>query len=446
MSGPNISIEAVLEMQNQLADSQWLEAAELRAQQFEKATALVEHAWRTVPWYRERLAIAGIRPGVPLTEADWLRIPILSRREVQALGFSLKSDDVPPSHGEVVENRSSGSTGTPVRALGTVYDALWFKAIELRFHLWHDRDFEKPLTTIRKRRWHTAAWPEGETYERWGDMATFPFPTGPRYALNTSASTAEQLDWLQRRPHHYLMSYPSNVRALALHCRETGAALAGMAQIITVGEVVPNELRELCREVFGAVITDGYSAMEVGQLALQCPEHEHYHVQSERLLVEVVDDDGQPCGPGQIGRVLVTPLLNYAMPLLRYALGDYAEVGALCECGRGLPVLTRILGRQRNTLITPDGGRYWPSFGTTTFLKVAPIVQHQFVQHSVERLEGRFVVKRPLTEPELVELRELILSAVPYPFEIELSFHDSLERSASGKWEDFISHVDAGPR
>ena len=114
------------------------------------------------------------------------------------------------------------------------------------------------------------------------------------------------------------------------------------------------------------------------------------------MLVEVIDAAGQPCAPGQVGRVVVTPLFNYAMPLLRYELGDYAEVGPPCPCGRGLPVLTRILGRERNALlVAPTGERYWPAFGSRKFTEIAPIVQHQFVQKDAEWIEARLVTERP---------------------------------------------------
>jgi phenylacetate-coenzyme A ligase PaaK-like adenylate-forming protein len=61
--------------------------------------------------------------------------------------------------------------------------------------------------------------------------------------------------------------------------------------------------------------------------------------------VEVLDEEGRPCAPGETGRVVATSLNNFAMPLIRYETGDTAEVGAPCPCGRGLPVLTRIMGR-----------------------------------------------------------------------------------------------------
>src|SRR5690606_42070577 len=123
-----------------------------------------------------------------------------------------------------------------------------------------------------------------------------------------------------------------------------------------------------------------YSAEEVGYIAHQSPQDESYLVQAEHVIVEVLDADGAPCLPGEVGQVVVTTLNNFARPLIRYALGDYARVGGPAACGRGLPVLQDIRGRQRNMLRLPDGNRIWPRTGFKEYAAGAPVVQHQLVQ------------------------------------------------------------------
>ena len=94
---------------------------------------------------------------------------------------------------------------------------------------------------------------------------------------------------------------------------------------------------------------------------------------AESVLVEILNDDGTPCAPGEIGRVVVTALQNFATPLIRYEVGDYAEASAPCPCGRGLPVIRRIMGRVRNLLVLPDGKKIWPAFGSRGLTEIAPI-------------------------------------------------------------------------
>ena len=137
----------------------------------------------------------------------------------------------------------------------------------------------------------------------------------------------------------------------------------------------------------------------------------------------------------------MTPFFNYATPLIRYELGDYAEVGEPCPCGRTLPVLKRILGRTRNTLVLPDGRRFWPHFGSRALRKLAPIVQHQYVQTEANVIEARLVTERPLTPAEEEALRASILGNLPIPYDIKFAYYDEIPRSAGGKYEDFISAV-----
>jgi phenylacetate-CoA ligase len=159
------------------------------------------------------------------------------------------------------------------------------------------------------------------------------------------------------------------------------------------------------------------------------------------VYLEVLDDKGEPCAPGQSGRVIVTPLHNFACPLIRYELGDYAEVGPACGCGRGLPVIRRILGRSRNLMRLRDGRAFWPLFGTTEFPDLAPIRQFQLVQQSYDELEVRLSVLREPTEGELKRLGEHIVRNAGYPFRIRWTFLPEISYNNGGKFEEFICMV-----
>ncbi len=139
--------------------------------------------------------------------------------------------------------------------------------------------------------------------------------------------------------------------------------------------------------------------------------------------------------------MIVTSLHNFATPLVRYELGDYAEVGSECGCGRGLPVLTRIMGRVRNVLVLADGRRYWPNFGSRGLNEIAPVLQHQFVQKAYDVIEARLVTAQPLTPQQEEALRRHIQSRLPVSFDIRFTYVDGIPRSAGGKFEDFMSEV-----
>jgi phenylacetate-CoA ligase len=346
---------------------------------------------------------------------------------------------VPEAHGAVLSNTTSGSTGIPVTVLGTELDARFFKALELRLLLWHDFDFSRKIAFIRRYQSDAARFPTGAEADSWGDGATFPFPTGRAVRLNIiDASVEQQAEWLARHNPDYLNTNPSNLAVLIETCVEKSIPI-NVSKIITTAETLSPELRRTARGAWGAEIVDIYSAQEVGHIAVQCPEHHHYHIQAEHVLVEILNEKNDPCLPGEIGRVIITPLRNFAMPLLRYDIGDYAELGEPCPCGRGLPVVRRVLGRARNMLVAPDGQRYWPFFGATGFRRIAPLTQYQFVQTSYDTLQARLVVERPLTVAEQEGLRTRIQTTLPYPVQIEFNFVDEIPRNPSGKYEDFVS-------
>ncbi len=430
--------------QKRLEESQWWSAERLVEYQQRQLARLVAHAHATAPFHRRRLSEAGLDPPRLPDLERWRRLPALTRRDIQRAAAELSSTKVPASHGKAITTKTSGSTGTPVTVRGTIFDAMVGEAITLRHYLWHPHDFSAKLVSIRRVRGQYYEYPHGLSRPRWGDTGTFPFLTGPSATLSISASIAQQAEWLVRQDPDYLMTYPSNLRFLAAHCREHGIALPHLEHVITMGEVLGPEVRQECSRAWDAPVIDVYSAQEVGVIALQCPASERYHVQAERILVEVVDEQGAPCGPGDTGRVLVTPLHNYAMPLLRYELGDYAEVGEPCSCGRSLPVLSRILGRERNALLVArTGERYWPAFGSHRLTELAPIVQHQFVQKSLDRIEARLVTERPLTQAEERSLRIYIETSLPHRFTVSLRYCDEIRRNAAGKFENFVCEVSA---
>ena len=432
-----------LALLQQFEQSQWWPPEALRAQQDRQLSILLSHAVATAPYYAERLRDAGVRPGKPLSPEVWARIPLLRREDIQQARSALHSRAVPKAHRPLHKLATSGSTGKPVEVVVTKITHLFWEAFTLRDHQWHRRDLRGKLAAIRNFSEGKALYPKGARNRTWAPAAGSVYPTGPAIGLSITASAEQQAEWLQRQRPDYLLIFPSALSELLGYCRERAIAFPRLREVRTLSEVVGPELRAACRQTWGVPLTDMYSVQETGYLALQCPEHAHYHVQGEGVLLEVLDAAGRTCAPGETGRVVVTSLHNFAMPLVRYDIGDYAEVGERCACGRGLPVLNRILGRVRNMVTLPSGERYWPPVYGERYREVAPIRQFQFVQKSLERLEVKLVADRELTAAEQGKLRDLIHQRIRYPFEITFTYHDEIPRGPGGKYEDFRSELPA---
>jgi phenylacetate-CoA ligase len=433
----------LLALQYQLEQSQWLPRDELECLQFGALEGLLRHARNTVPYYRDDPVYAGIGDA-PLDREVWARLPIVTRAQVQDAGDRLRSTQVPASHEPISAKTTSGSTGRPLTVLTTGVTHQFWLALTLREHLWHGRDPAARLAVVRPDPTRRVP-PEGIASPDWGTPTSAVFATGPLWLMSLQTDVAVQAEWLVANEPDYLLTLPSNLLALAQHLRATGTRLVRLRQVRTMGEMLSADVRATCRRLLGVPIVDMYSCQELGYLALQCPAGERYHVQSEVAFVEVVNAEGAPCQPGQTGRVVVTPLHNFAMPLVRYDVGDFAEVGAPCECGRGLPVLNRIMGRQRNMLTLPTGETLWPTFAAA-WEHVDAIRQIQLVQTGTDKIRARVVGPRPLEPDEEAAFKSDLGKCLGYPFDVSFEYLDRIDRSADLKFEDFVSVVPPGGR
>ncbi len=422
-----------LAMQFQFLQSERLSAERLRELQFTQLSLLTAHAFAAVPFYRQRWQDV-YDPAAKLGAAQFAALPLLTRRDLQDQFEALKSAAPPPSHGVPQASRTSGSTGSPVTILKTQVCGVMWNAFALRDHVWNKRNLAGKLAGIR----------QGVTpgnFDGWGSATDDIVATGPSAVRGIEEDAASQIDWLLKEEPDYLITHPSMAAELARLTIARGIRMPRLQEVRTYGELLDAETRELCRQAWNVRVTDAYSSTEVGYIALQCPGQSHYHVQAEGVVVEILDDAGRLCTPGETGRVVVTDLHNFAMPLIRYDVGDYAEVGQPCACGRGLPVLQRIIGRVRNMLVTADGRRFWPALGSRAIAEAAPVRQYQVVQKTFDLVEVRLVVAAPLTLEQEDRVRKLILSRLPVPLKLNLVYCERIDRSAGGKFEDFISEV-----
>jgi phenylacetate-CoA ligase len=432
---PSPDASELLALLYQLNLSERWPAATLLEAQRSQIAELISHACTHVAFYADRIG----NNGPILATEDWLRLPVLTREDVLLHAGALRASKLPRSHGRRFMSRTSGSTGQPVEVVRTELLQRFWEVITLREHIWHRRDASGSLGIIRANVPNSSG-PRGRHEMTWGSPFDKVWETGCAYILNLATDVREQAQWLQERQPTYLLTYPANLAALLDEFAKSGAP--PVREVISVGGTVSPQLRARCVEVLGAPIVSNYSSQELGYLALQCPDCAQYHVQSESVFVEIIDESGAPCSAGKSGRVIVTDLHNFAMPLIRYEIGDYAEVGEPCSAGRGLPSLRQVLGRRRNMVVFPDGKRHWPMTGFARFNDVARIRQYQFIQHTRECLEVRLVVDDPLSSEQLTELRHIICNAMGYDFRIEFSlFTDLLPANNGGKFEEFICKV-----
>jgi len=430
------SAAAVAMLVRQLELSQWWPRETIEAAQRHQLRALAHAHARATLHFAERLGGAGLTPDDLGAPGGLAALPPLTRRDLQELGDRLFAGDVPPGHTPVGVLTSSGSTGEPVRVRRTrVNDVMW-SALTVRDHLWRDLDFRGRAMSSR------FSIDEVVDLPSWGHPFDLCFVTGPSRTVPFMVPIEELGRQVAEFSPHVLQVYASVLDPLARHLADQGTAPATLRYAHTIGETLSADVRDTARELLGIAVWDSYTCEEVGNIALQCPESTSYHVMAESVIVEILDDHGRPCSPGERGRVVVTDLLNLATPMIRYELGDLAEQGGTCACGRGLPTITRILGRHRNLVRLPDGTRHWPILGVPRFREIAPVRQFRLIQRTLEEIDVEMVIDEPVTAAAESALTTVIQQALGHPFRLRFTWLDEpIARSPNGKFEEFRCDV-----
>lgn len=416
----------------ELRQSQWMSGHAIAQAQHRQLVRLAAHCAEHSLFFRARLDACGLQPDDLGTPEGFARLKPFNRRDLQS-AYGFYCDEVPSGHAPLTETRTSGSTGEPVMVRRTGANGLYWFAFTLREHFWHGRDFAKRYCAIRPGVADVTRLPD------WGRPANLLFKTGPSLIIPITAAIEKQFDLIRDFAPAILLAYPSILAALIREGERRGVHLKTIEHLRSVGETLSPDLRARAKNYFGLDVADAYSSQEMGYIAIQCPQSANYHVMAEAVIVEVLHEDGSACAPGETGRLVITDLRNFATPMIRYDIGDWGQAGGACACGRGLPVLSRIFGRERNLILMPDGTRHWPLVGFDRFREIAPVRQYQFVQTGRENIEVRLAVERPLRAEEEGALRAHIQKALGHPFALSfVYFEGAIPAGAGGKFEEFV--------
>ena len=392
------------------------------------------HAQRNVPFYKNKLA--SLCRGTDVDLARWGEVPIITRAEVQRNASALTAQIVPPHAGAVTAGESSGSTGRPVRYKTNELANIASLGATDRSFRWWQFDGAKSMASFVARTRNDARPPDGKVEKGWRTGSS-----GLHYMIDLSANTNMRIEWLRSRSPNYLTAHSFILLELAEQVAARGLDVQ-LERIISIGTVLTDDIRSACKETFGAQPIDQYGAQETGLLACECPWCGYFHVNAETALIEILDADGRPSKPGAVGRVIVTSFYNYAMPFIRYEIGDFAVAGPeRLKCPVKLPALGKVMGRFRNAFTLHDGRTIYPYVPVSRLRQFISFEQFQFVQTGPATIEIRYI---PLDRREGVDrdgleacVRELIDSS----FSVRAIAVDKIERSASGKFEDYLSLV-----
>ncbi|MGE4247560.1 MAG: phenylacetate--CoA ligase family protein [Parvibaculaceae bacterium] len=402
---------------------------------------LLLHATGNIPWYRERLKPVLLTDGT-IDLAGWAEVPILTRADVIAHGEEMRTGAFPATHAPVIHQETSGSTGTPIVVLQTRLHQQMWSQMTARMHRWHGFDYAKDFASIDTFTADRAVWPLGSYGSGWIARPLGPAEPGLHYVLNMNTPVDRQVEWLLRMKPAYLRGFSVTLRTIAEHLRDHPEPALRLEGAMSYAGMLTPDTREVIHAGLGCEPADCYSSVECGYIGLQCPDCLSLLVQSEVCFVEVLKDDGTPCGVGETGRVIVTPLHNLAQPLIRYQLGDLATVGSPCGNGLPYPVLSRVLGRARNVFRFPGGRVVQPELKTKTFMHYLKPRHWQVAQVAPMRIEIRVVPTVDSSRMDFEGMTAYARQALGLPeLAVDYRLLDKPPITGAGKHEDYVFEI-----
>jgi len=396
--------------------------ASCAVRQAESVQQLLAHAAETTIHYRQFAGASSLKD-----------FPVLRKRDLQVRHGDFVSSAF--ERRSLTTRTTSGSYGTPLSCFLSPEKALRRQAEVIHYAKW--AGYEVGMRHVQTR---STVIPS--PMKLWMLNQRIINPT-----RMTKEWLAEQRHLLRAEHVKLVVSFPSVLAAIASYCRASGDTPAdyGLRGIIATAEVLSDDTRSLIETTFGSPVLSRYTTEELGVLAQECPAAEQHHLNQASYVFELLArDEDSPVAPGEPGRVVVTDLWSYAMPLIRYDLGDVGVMSERCSCGWEGPVLTSVEGRIVETIYDVDGNRVSPFVINGCMRDAKHVLQFQFVQHEPARYTMRLCSSPAFQGEETIRTR--LLRILGSEAQLTFEYVDDIPPLPSGKRPYVVSEMKAPAR
>ena len=400
----------------------------IRARQLARLQSQLHHAWDTVPYYRAAWTKAGVHPSDVRELADLEAFPVVTKADIRRHNQALVSSAYNISRCRV--KRTSGSTGVPLTIYCDEPAMQWKAACTIRSDEWSGYRLGQRVAKVWGNPEYRHFGLKGRLRNRFFDRAVY-LDTLELTDVRIAAFAAT----IRRQRPGLLFGHAHSLYLLACSLKKSGVLDVRPSGIISAAMILHDWQRSVIEHVFGCKVTNRYGCEEVSLIASECEEHHGLHVNADSVYTEVPPDAS--------GALLVTDLCNRAMPLIRYQVGDVVTPSArACACGRGLPLIERVEGRDADYVLTPAGHLISGISLTENFaLHIPGAAQVQIVQESVARLRIRLVVDEAFGDASRRKIAALVRDTFGDTVRHEVELVDAIPQEASGKYRFCISNV-----
>ncbi|MCJ7654849.1 MAG: phenylacetate--CoA ligase family protein [Dehalococcoidia bacterium] len=400
-----------------------------------KLRALIKHAYENVPYYRRVFEERGWTDKDIQTVNDLPKLPILTKNDIRENFQDMLAKDY--KKWKPIAGATGGSTGEP-----------------LKYY------FTKDLASIgwagMFRGWGWAGYRIGDKRISFGGSSLVPNKSPTLFEITrrklernlplsavsmNDAKYDKYMNTINSYKPKFIYGYPSSIYLLADYCKSHEINKIHFDAVFSTAEVLLPNYRTAIENQFQCEVFDQYGSYDGGGQALECQTHQGFHITIEKVILEIVDENGQKLPPGKSGRIIVTDLHNYAMPFVRYAVEDMGVLAEeRCTCGRGLPLMKSIEGRTTDFIVLANGVVLSGPALTLVF-KDCHIKQYQVVQEAEDKLLIKVMKGEGYTEQDTNHFLSIIKAHAGEGIEVEPEFVDEISATKAGKYRFIISRV-----
>ena len=399
-------------------------------EQFRKLRELVEYAYRHAPFYRRLFDAAEFSPDSLKTPQDVQQIPMTRKALFQQAQLEeIISDQYQID--KLVRKRTSGSSGSPLNVYYTPEDRIYRTLLHLRILFHNGMGWRDRMAHISDSR-HAADWRYG--FQKLGFL--------PKDFVYAADSTEKQLEVLAVIDPEVIYSYGSSMALLATEVESRGASPIHPRLIFTTGELLTQSDREFINRVFSTQVRDIFGIVEMGDVAWQCPVQEGYHLNIDSFFIEIdVNGAEAEAGAGAMGRLIITNLHSFAMPFIRYEVGDVLSVPEEhpCECGCTFPRVWVLQGRADDWLYSTAGQRVSPLIFVVA--SVPGVQQYRMIQKSFDHLIVEIVPGQDYSSATPKKVEEHVKDVLGCDLKAEVVTVPEIPKDPSGKMRRVVSQI-----
>lgn len=425
-----------------LCQSQWKPYYDKKELQEKQLRNMISFAYKNVPYYHKLFNQLKLEPSDIKTVEDLEKLPILTKNIIKKNWEDFKPVNLDSMKYSVFP--TGGSTGAPFRFRLLRYDRFLSAAMLYRgwgyggyklgdrMILMGGASLDVGIDSYMVTRTH-------EISRNIRKLSSYDMGTEDmrRYVKVINSFKPE-----------FIRGYASSINFFSSFINQEKIEITTPRAIFTTGEKLMPHMRKNIENTFGREVYDNYGMNDGGISAFECPEHNGLHIDTERGIMEVVDNNNLQLENG-VGEILATSLHNYAMPFIRYNTGDIGHIiNETCGCGRGSKLLKEVIGRQHEMLQTPEGKFVYGGFFNYILKEIDGVVEFQVTQKKLDKIIINMVLEKDLDEKQLNTIRKQlgtireIVKRKSDGWEVEFKYVDKIERTSyAGKYKYVVSEL-----